>query len=389
MKRLCAKAALELVPDHGTIGLGGGETISYLCEYIKEAGKAIEAITPSDQTKKVCKQLGITVIDINEAQDVTIAFDGCDEVDQNLNAYKSGGGIHTKEKIIAKMAQEYVLLVDETKVVEKLDCKVPIVLEIVPEAASYVTKEAKKLGADYIATGHYARMIDNKLYKAVDLNKDQTYFLAQLTNKQLENVLFPIGELTKSEVRKIAEKYDLITAKKKDSTGICFIGERHFREFLENYLPNTPGDIVNIDSNKIVGKHIGLMYYTIGQRRGLDIGGTKERLFVVGKNLDRNILYVAEGENNKYLYSTSCIIDTLNLNDELPNTCYAKFRYRSEDVKVNLERINDNEILVRYENTKSVTPGQLCALYLEDGRCIGSGIIKEVRKNDEKLWYLL
>ena len=132
MKRLCAKAALELVPDHGTIGLGGGETISYLCEYIKEAGKAIEAITPSDQTKKVCKQLGITVIDINEAQDVTIAFDGCDEVDQNLNA---------------KMAQEYVLLVDETKVVEKLDCKVPIVLEIVPEAASYVTKEAKKLGA--------------------------------------------------------------------------------------------------------------------------------------------------------------------------------------------------------------------------------------------------
>ena len=250
-------------------------------------------------------------------------------------------------------------------------------------------KEAKKLGADYIATGHYARMIDNKLYKAVDLNKDQTYFLAQLTNKQLENVLFPIGELTKPEVRKIAEKYDLITAKKKDSTGICFIGERHFREFLENYLPNTPGDIVNIDSNKIVGKHIGLMYYTIGQRRGLDIGGTKERLFVVGKNLDRNILYVAEGENNKYLYSTSCIIDTLNLNDELPNTCYAKFRYRSEDVKVNLERINDNEILVRYENTKSVTPGQLCALYLEDGRCIGSGIIKEVRKNDEKLWYLL
>ena len=136
-------------------------------------------------------------------------------------------------------------------------------------------------------------------------------------------------------------------------------------------------------------KNINRMYYTIGQRRGLDIGGTKERLFVVGKNLDRNILYVAEGENNKYLYSTSCIIDTLNLNDELPNTCYAKFRYRSEDVKVNLERINDNEILVRYENTKSVTPGQLCALYLEDGRCIGSGIIKEVRKNDEKLWYLL
>ncbi|MFR7383989.1 MAG: ribose 5-phosphate isomerase A [Anaerostipes sp.] len=139
MKRLCAKEALKLVPDHGTIGLGGGETISYLCEYIKEAGKDVEAVTPSDQTKKVCKQLGITVIDTNDAKEVKIAFDGCDEVDQNLNAYKSGGGIHTKEKIIAKMAQEYVLLVDETKVVEELDCKVPVVLEVVPEAASYVT----------------------------------------------------------------------------------------------------------------------------------------------------------------------------------------------------------------------------------------------------------
>ena len=251
-------------------------------------------------------------------------------------------------------------------------------------------KEAKRLGCDYIATGHYARLIDGNLYKAVDLNKDQTYFLAQLSKKQLENVLFPIGNMTKPEVRKIAEKYNLITAKKKDSTGICFIGERHFREFLENYLPNTPGNIINIDTNKIIGKHIGLMYYTIGQRRGLDIGGTKERLFVVGKSIKDNILYVAEGENNKYLFSTSCIIDTLNLNiDKLPLTCYAKFRYRSNDVKVELKKINNDQILVKYKDTKSVTPGQLCALYLEDGRCIGSGIIKEVRKNDKKLWYLL
>ncbi|MDD5980013.1 MAG: tRNA 2-thiouridine(34) synthase MnmA, partial [bacterium] len=111
-------------------------------------------------------------------------------------------------------------------------------------------KEAKKLGADYIATGHYARMIDGMLYKAIDLNKDQTYFLAGVTKKQLENVLFPVGELTKDKVRKIAEKYDLITAHKKDSTGICFIGERNFKNFLENYLPNKPGDIINLDDNK-------------------------------------------------------------------------------------------------------------------------------------------
>ena len=148
MKRLCAKAALDWCQIMVRSDLEVGRRSAIFVNIIKEAGKAIEAITPSDQTKKVCKQLGITVIDINEAQDVTIAFDGCDEVDQNLNAYKKWWwGFIQKEKIIAKMAQEYVLLVDETKVVEKLDCKVPIVLEIVPEAASYVTKEAKKLGA--------------------------------------------------------------------------------------------------------------------------------------------------------------------------------------------------------------------------------------------------
>ena len=251
-------------------------------------------------------------------------------------------------------------------------------------------KEAKRLGAKYIATGHYARLINGNLYKALDENKDQSYFLAQLSNKQLENVLFPIGDLEKPEVRKIALENDLITAKKKDSTGICFIGERHFREFLENYLPNKEGDIVDIDTGKVIGHHIGLMYYTIGQRRGLDIGGNDLRQFVVGKNLEKNVLYTAFGEDNKYLYSDSCIIDTLNLNtDEKINECYAKFRYRSKDVKVSLEYINDNEILVRYDNVKSVTPGQLCALYASDGRCYGSGIIKEVRKDNKKLWYLL
>ena len=251
-------------------------------------------------------------------------------------------------------------------------------------------EEAKRLGADYIATGHYARMIDGKLYKAVDLNKDQTYFLAGVKSDKLQNVLFPVGELTKDKVREIANKYNLVTANKKDSTGICFIGERNFKNFLENYLPNTPGNMVNIDTNEVIGHHIGLMYYTIGQRRGLDIGGTKERLFVVGKNLDKNILYVAVGENNDYLYSTSCIIDDLTINIEnIPTSCLAKFRYRSNDVPVTLEKINETEILVRYNNVKSVTPGQLCCLYTEDGHCFGSGIIKEVRKNDEKLWYLL
>ena len=250
-------------------------------------------------------------------------------------------------------------------------------------------KEAKKLGADYIATGHYARIENGKLLKAVDENKDQTYFLSQVSKEQLKNVLFPIGDMIKPEVRKIALENDLLTAKKKDSTGICFIGERNFSNFLKNYLPNTPGDIVNIDTKEIIGKHIGLMYYTIGQRRGLDIGGTKDRMFVVGKDLDKNILYICIGEDNDYLISDSCIIEDVNyLGDKKITECNAKFRYRQKDNPVFLEWLESGEILVKYsQGVKSVTPGQACVLYNGE-ECLGGGIIKTVMKNNEKLWYL-
>ena len=249
-------------------------------------------------------------------------------------------------------------------------------------------KEAKKLGADYIATGHYARIENNKLLRGVDLNKDQTYFLSQVSKEQFNNVLFPIGDMQKSEVRKIAEEYDLITAKKKDSTGICFIGERNFKNFLKNYLPNQPGDVVNIETGETIGKHIGLMNYTIGQRKGLNIGGTKDKMFVVGKDLEKNILYICLGEDNDYLVSTSCIVNEINyLGDEKINKCTAKFIYRSHDVEVELEW-KDDEIIVKYpQGVKSVTPGQACVFYNGE-ECLGGGIIKEVRKNDKKLWYL-
>ena len=249
-------------------------------------------------------------------------------------------------------------------------------------------KEAEKLGADYIATGHYARIKDGKLLRAVDNNKDQTYFLSQVTKDQLKNVLFPIGDMVKPDVRKVAEEYGLITADKKDSTGICFIGERNLTNFLKNYLPNQPGDIVNIDTNEVIGKHIGLMYYTIGQRRGLNIGGTDERMFVVGKDLKKNILYICIGEDNDYLVSDSCIVDEINyLGEEKITKCTAKFRYRQEDIPVELEW-KDNEVLVKYpQGVKRVTPGQACVFYNGE-ECLGGGIIKTVLKNNEPLWYL-
>lgn len=240
-------------------------------------------------------------------------------------------------------------------------------------------KKAKELGADYIATGHYARIINGKLAKAKDLNKDQSYFLAYVDKNIFKDVLFPLGEIEKPEVRKIAKEYNLVTASKKDSTGICFIGERNFTKFLENYLPNIPGDIIDINTGEKLGKHIGLMYYTIGQRRGLNIGGTKERCFVVKKDLENNILYVGIGDDCKLLYSNEAIIEDFNfLTDIKPESCTCKFRYRQPDINVKIEYLDNNYIKVKYKNAKAVTPGQFCVLY--DGDiCLGGGIIKEVK----------
>ncbi len=249
--------------------------------------------------------------------------------------------------------------------------------------------EAKKLGAEKIATGHYARISGNRLLRGLDLNKDQTYFLAQLSPNQLKDVLFPVGDLTKQAVREIAQELNLITAKKKDSTGICFIGERNYQQFINNYLKPNPGPIINIDNNELIGEHNGLMNYTIGQRRAVGISGSEKRHFVCGKDVTKNILYITFGEESEYLYSDECLVDQVNfVSSTKPTFCTAKFRYRGLDHPVELEYISDNEIIVKYPGrSKAVTPGQACVFYLGE-ECLGSGIVKEVRKNKQKLWYL-
>ena len=258
-------------------------------------------------------------------------------------------------------------------------------------------EEAKYLGADYIAMGHYARVRHEKdksyLLRGVDSNKDQTYFLSQISQEQLRHSLFPVADLTKAEVRKIAKDNNLYTAEKKDSTGICFIGERNFKEFLKNYLPANPGNIVTMDS-KIVGKHEGLMYYTIGQRKGLGIGGNNEfsdsPWFVLGKRLDKNELIVGQGNDNIYLISNHCYANNINWISDKPiegKKYTAKFRYRQKDNDVKIEFINDDLIHVIYEQgVSSVTPGQAVVIY--DGDiCLGGGIIDSVYYNDEKRIY--
>lgn len=250
---------------------------------------------------------------------------------------------------------------------------------------------AMKLGADYVATGHYARIERGddgvKLLRGLDNNKDQTYFLSQLTQEQIKNVMFPVGELQKKEVREIAKKYNLATADKKDSTGICFIGERNFNEFLSHYLPAKQGNIVDVDGN-IMGKHNGLMYHTIGQRRGLGIGGDGAAWFVCGKNLEKNELIVCQGEDNPLLYSNklyACQFETsLNHLDRNEFDCTAKFRYRQKDILAHVKFIDDTHVEVTYDDTKAVTPGQAAVFY--DGEvCIGSAIIDEVYNGDKKL----
>ena len=247
---------------------------------------------------------------------------------------------------------------------------------------------AKSLGADFIATGHYCG-IEHKdgkhfLKKVKDQNKDQTYFLNQLNQRQLADVMFPLAEIEKGEVRKIAKQYNLETAEKKDSTGICFIGERNFREFLKNYLPGQSGDIKTLDG-KTVGRHIGLMYYTLGQRRGLNVGGKADgnggRWFVVDKDLQNNVLLVSQGDETP-LMSKACIADGFNWIPEQPADefcCFAKFRYRQPEQAVKVKVQGDGVYIEFAEPQRAVTPGQFAVLYDKD-YCLGGGVIRQVVK---------
>lgn len=249
--------------------------------------------------------------------------------------------------------------------------------------------KAMEMGYDYIAMGHYARIEHDpvRIYKGIDSNKDQTYFLSQLTKKQLEKALFPIGNLTKQEVRQIALDYNLDIAKKKDSTGVCFIGERNFKRFLENYLPAQPGYMKTMDG-EIVGKHDGLMYYTIGQRKGLGLGGAGEAWFVLGKDVKNNTLLVGRGEQD-YLYSNRAILSHINwLGDQfVERDINVKFRYRSSDIPSHIKWIGLDKIEITYPScAKAVTPGQ-AAVFYDDDELLGGAVIDEVYMNNEKRMY--
>ena len=256
---------------------------------------------------------------------------------------------------------------------------------------AFLEYAAEDLGANYIATGHYVRRRgtdDNaQLLRGLDANKDQSYFLYTLSSKQVGQSLFPVGDIEKPIVRAIAEDLGLITAKKKDSTGICFIGERKFKDFLARYLPAQPGNIRTVEGD-IIGRHDGLMYHTLGQRKGLGIGGVKgageEAWYVVEKDLVNNELIVAQGHDHSALLSTGLIAQQLHWVDRQPIReplrCTVKTRYRQTDVPCTIEPIDDESIKVIFDEPQiAVTPGQSAVFYLDEV-CLGGGIIEQQLK---------
>ena len=240
---------------------------------------------------------------------------------------------------------------------------------------------AMGLGASKIATGHYARIVEDQdqflLRKAHDLSKDQSYFLYRLNQHQLSKTLFPLGDLLKSEVREIARQAHLPTHAKKDSTGICFIGERDFRTFLERYLPKQAGDMETPDG-RVVHRHQGLMYYTLGQRQGLGIGGQGEPWFVAGKDLARNVLIVVQGHEHPLLLNTALHAQDLSWVMHAPEKLrpyHAKTRYRQQDAACRFAEFEDNRLKLEFDTPQwAITPGQSVVIYDND-ICLGGGII--------------
>ena len=254
---------------------------------------------------------------------------------------------------------------------------------------------AMRMGAAWIATGHYARVrrvpdadapdgLRHELLRGLDASKDQSYFLHRLSQAQLSRAMFPVGELPKTEVRAIAARIGLPVAAKKDSTGICFIGERPFREFLARYIPKQPGEIRALDSDRVVGRHEGLMYYTLGQREGLGIGGVKgapeEPWFVAGKDMAKNVLYVVQGHAHPALMRERLTAGQLSwVSGEKPHTHWvyaAKTRYRQPDAACGVESVDADRCAIAFAAPQwAVTPGQSVVVY-ESLVCLGGGIIE-------------
>ena len=353
------------------VGMSGGVDSSVSAYLLQQQGYQVEGLNMKNWEEDDSDEYCSAATDLADAQAV------CD---------KLGIKLHT-----VNFAAEYWDNVFELFLAEYKAGRTPnpdILCNKEIKFKAFLEFAAEDLGANYIATGHYVRRDDStgqaRLLRGLDNNKDQSYFLYTLSHEQVAQSLFPVGDLEKPQVRAIAEQLGLATAKKKDSTGICFIGERKFREFLARYLPAQPGAIETVEG-KVIGEHQGLMYHTLGQRKGLRIGGLKDGdenpWYVVDKNVERNVLVVAQGHNHPRLYSDGLIAKQLHWVDRKERTkpfdCVVKTRYRQQDIPCHVEPLDNDTIKVTFTSPQAaVTPGQSAVFYLGE-ECLGGGIIEQ------------
>lgn len=351
------------------VGMSGGVDSSVTALLLQQAGYRVEGLFMKNWDEDDGTEYCTAMRDLADAQAV------CD---------KLGIHLHT-----ANFAAEYWDNVFEHFLEEYKACRTPnpdILCNREIKFKAFLDW-ALELGADLIATGHYARTgIDadglTTLRKGRDNNKDQSYFLHAVGHRQLAQTLFPLGELEKPEVREIAKQFDLATKAKKDSTGICFIGERRFKDFLEQYVPANPGDILDTEGH-VLGRHSGLMFHTLGQRQGLGIGGvagaSDDPWYVVDKDVANNVLVVGQGNDHPRLFSRRLFASQIHWvaehDPKLPMRCVAKTRYRQPDQACVIERQSDGYHVTFDEPQRAVTPGQSVVFYLDDV-CLGGGVIE-------------
>ena len=351
------------------LGMSGGVDSSVAALLLKKQGVDVVGVFMKNWEEESEDGVCTAAADYEDVRRV------CEQID--IPYYTVNFAKTYKEKVFSYFLEEYRLgRTPNPDVLCNCEIKFKAFLEL-----------AMTMDAASMATGHYARLDKSKgvrLLRAKDLNKDQTYFLAGLSQKQLEKAIFPVGEICKPELRKIALEAGLVTAGKKDSTGICFIGERDFKKFLMQYLPAQPGDMIDL-SGRVIGRHDGLMYYTLGQRRGLGIGGradgSGESWFVIGKDMEGNRLIVQQGEHEE-LYSLGLEAGKISfVAGETPGSsfsCTAKFRYRQPDQDVRVTMHGEGCTVDFEKPQRAVTPGQWVVFY--DGEvCLGGGPINAVR----------
>ncbi len=352
------------------IGISGGVDSAVAALLLKQQGYQVEALFmknwEEDDTQEYCS----AAVDLADAQQV------CDKLDIPLHSVNFASEYW--DRVFEYFLEEYRSgRTPNPDIMCNKEIKFKAFLEY-----------AIEMGASRIATGHYVqnKLVENsmQLLRGLDENKDQSYFLYALNSYQLSKALFPVGHLHKPQVRQLAKENGFDVFNKKDSTGICFIGERKFKDFLQQFLPAQPGDIQTLDG-KTIGSHSGLMYYTMGQRQGLGIGGlqnaSEQPWFVSGKDLDNNILIVTQGHDHPALFNSHCKIEGLHwinkFDIQLPFNCTAKIRYRQQDQHCTITSIESGIATVEFKQPqRAITPGQALVLY-DDQVCLGGGTINK------------